>query len=225
MKSVHTTLLLILVAVLVFTPAHAQLDIGLTAGLDLPRDQTGQDVATTFAEDAVFGGFAELTLSAPFSLRAEVQYTHRTATVTLPGVQSGSGPSNVYSLNYMQFPVDMRLTFGGTKLRGFVFGGTTIGTLMRAVEEKSEVQNDGGSGAPPPSASSGLPTQEEIFNPVDLSLDVGGGAAYGFTKDLFFSSEIRYMFGVNDAAGDPVLDASSWHVRNVRILGGLYYVF
>jgi hypothetical protein len=230
MKPVLVPVLALALTLLAYLPCSAQLNVGLTAGLELPKGNNG---TSEFQNNLVFGGFAELALSSPFSLRVEMQYSKKEASVTIPGLDGGGSSSDgggMYSLNYMQFPVDMRLNFGSADFRGFVFGGTTIGTLMSAVREAKGLDADGGNGlpsTPAPATIPGMPTTDQLFNTVDMTLDLGGGASYAIAKDLFFSGEVRYMFGMDDTEdGDgSVLKASNWSARSMKIMTGLSYSF
>lgn len=219
---------LFLLAVIATSPAQL-LNLGVTAGVDLPRgERTDGEFITELHTNIVYGGFAELILASPFSLRFEAQYAQKEASVRASGVSTDAGERDVYSLNLMEFPVDMRLNFGSTTFRGFASVGTTVGTLLEAARRSDDhgrqpVGRSAMSSNGPHSVDEHF--EHEMFQPVSLTLDLGIGASYAIARNFYLSAEVRRLFSPSDDSQSPITDPASWVPQSTKVMTGMYYSF
>jgi hypothetical protein len=150
MKILRALVPVALVPLLLTVAAYAaDVSLGVHAGLSIPNIRGNADdvLSQGFSsrQGPFFGIFLETRVSPLFSLVADVNYTSQggkrdgmqpiTMDMGLPPLPDGmyyyADFHNETILNYLEFPVQARLTFG-TKWRFFLNAGPYVGILLNA---------------------------------------------------------------------------------------------
>jgi hypothetical protein len=214
MKSVRTLLFVLIIgyAATLSLPAQTLL-AGVRAGVNI-ASATSDDGSVSSKAGLLLGALAQINLWGPLNFRAEAQYVQKGGKFV--GETSTSGPSipTTLDLNYLDIPLNLTLKIGPDAF--FVYGtaGTTLGALLSATAINSL---DG--------QKRELASQ---FNPVDISLDLGGGVGFEVAPHLVVIGDVLYSLGLTDAAKNgtsqtSVFNSDSWKARNVKITTGLYF--
>ncbi len=203
----HTLLPLALIGITAVTAQAQVFMAGVRVGANIASASTDADVSAKTG--LVLGALAQLQIWGPLNFRAEAQYAQKggkfVAESSVTGPQLPSGNIN---LNYLDIPLNLTLKVGGSSF--FVYGtaGTTVGTLLSAAADNTSQD------------------VKSLFNPIDLSLDLGGGVGFEIAPHLSIVGDLLYSFGLTDAAktnAEPVLNADSWKARNLKLTTGLYF--
>jgi hypothetical protein len=187
-------------AILLLTAAAyaADVSLGMHAGLSIPniRGNATDVLSQGFSsrQGPFFGIFLETRVSPLFSLVADVNYTSQggkkdgmqpiTMDMGLPPLPDGmyyyADFHNETILNYLEFPVQARLTFG-TKWRFFLNAGPYVGILLNAkavTSGSSDIYFDGDPITPGPVPFDAETDVKDSLKSVNIGLTGGGGVMH-----------------------------------------------
>ncbi len=197
---VRSTLASIVLAVLLSSAAGlaADISLGVHGGISIPniRGNSTDVLSQGFSsrQGPFFGAFMETKVSPLFSLVVDVNYTSQggkrdgmqpiTFDMGLPPLPPGmyyfADFNNETILNYLEFPVQARLTFG-TKWRFFLNAGPYVGILLNAksvTSGSSDIFFDGDPITPGPVPFDAETDVKDSLKSVNVGLIGGGGVMH-----------------------------------------------
>ena len=188
-------------------------ELGIHAGVNVAGTPTFSTIASEARNGIILGGSASFEISPPFRLQVEAQYVQRGIEFTNSSVTGA--PTDIYQLNYLEVPVNIRMGFG-SRFRVYGLAGTNIGTLLSATRQINHT--DG--------ASEEFDEKEEISS-TNIGLELGGGMSYGITSKMAVVADARYTFGLNEVQQnqqpESLLNRSAWKARDFKITTGLLF--
>jgi len=206
--------LVVLLALCVFSPASAQVNLGVLGGLNLARIEVdpkpeGLEISNLTAFG--FGGVLDYSLNESIALRLEPMYLQK-------GYKS---VAEMYNLivegeekhTYIEFPVMLKYAFGTSEIKPFIIAGPTIGYLLSA---KMKSNWDG------QSTEIDFKDSRKTF---DFGLCFGAGVSVPMSNNSIFL-EARYALGLTnifdnpDESGDP---DSELKTRGIHIFAGITF--
>lgn len=207
----RTAYLLTALALVLASPAvNAQtLSAGVYGGVNIARAET--ELEGSAQTGLVVGAAFEVALFSPLSFRAEAQFVQKGSSLEFTTSQGIPATNADYTLNYLEIPINLKFDIGSEEVPLYLFAGTTVGTLLSAVEKSNTEQSNN--------------DVADAFNRFDLSFDLGGGIGYRLAKHLTTIADVRYSFGLTDIAKEhnDLLAVDSWKARNIKIVLGLYF--
>jgi hypothetical protein len=182
------------------------LSAGINAGVDISTANTSEDLSLSSRKGLILGGAVELTLVQPLTFRAGIQYVEKGFQVT---TTSGGTTAGDYNFNYLDFPINLKLSLGNPSFDPFVFAGTTLGTVLSATQVANGTSQD----------------VKDQLSSVAMSLDLGGGIGFEFSRHLSLVTQATYSFGLTDAAKEQssFFNRSSWKARELKLTTGLFF--
>jgi opacity protein-like surface antigen len=179
---------------------------GLKAGVNFANVLLAPDLPTGFSKSArtgfLGGAFAEARLSDVFSVQFEALYTQKGFEVSSP-----SGKAT-YRLDYLEFPLTAKATFGSGPLRPYLFAGPNVGIRLSA-----DAETESGSG-----------DFQDATRTTDIAVDLGAGVSYRLSGGTALLLEGRYSVGlVNVFNTGPA--GGTVNTRDLKILAGVTFGF
>ena len=179
-------------------------NFGVEAGLNFGNSTTSPtSLSTTARTGLMIGGFADIGFSEMISLWGEVYYIQKGAEFSI--VTSSGSATATAKFNYLELAPLLKLKFGTSEFKPFVFAGPSLGINLNAEgESKSGTQ----------SSTTDL---KSITESTDFALAFGAGDEFkvGPTTGLMIS--IRYSLGLSDIDKDAT---SSWKSNGLQLLLG-----
>jgi len=146
------------------------------------------------------GAIFELGTNRPLSLSFEPTYV-------VKGTEFDIGETLAEArLNYLEFPVLARLNLDlSPNFRLFGMAGPNVAVNLDADFDEET-----------------LLTKDDV-EPVDVLLDVGGGAGLGIAPALSLIGEVRYSHGFMDILEEDTEPVQEWNVRDLKVSAGLLW--
>ncbi len=163
--------------------SFAQIKLGVGAGLNFANASiTPSTVSTTTRTGFMVGGVFEIALSSSISLQPELIYIQK-------GCAASQGNTSVTEkFSYIEIPVLLKVKFGTSEFKPYVFGGPAIALNMSAEEE----------------LNNGTQTQtndlKNVIESTDFGLQFGAGADYSINPKTILFGDIRYALGLSNIA-------------------------
>jgi hypothetical protein len=191
--------------------AQGKIALGLRAGVNIANVSLdpGLDGGNTKSARMgfLFGGIFEYAINNMIALQAQPAYCQRgyklESTEFIPTL------TGTIKLDYIEVPVLVKLTFGSTEFKPYVFAGPNIAMLLSA---KSKVEMGGQS-------------QENDFKDnvksTDLGLDVGAGVSYWLKADMGLYLDARYSLGLTNLSKDS--SEGTAKSGDIKICAGLLF--
>jgi hypothetical protein len=193
-------------------PAAAQtIGIGIRGGYNFAFANRGGDTIGDPNQGIVLGAAATLELFPAFALQGGIQYVKKNNRfeLVLPG---GETRTESYQFDYLELPLSMTLDFGSGSPRLYGLLGTTVGTLLVATGGDPEQNAD-------------TTDYSESLDPIDMSVDIGLGAALDLSEHMTFLVEAKYNYGLLDIYHhtETATNLNSWRARDLKAIAGLYF--
>ncbi len=179
---------------------------GLKGGVNFANVLLAPDLPAGFSKSGrtgfLGGAFAQARLSDLFSVQLEAFYTQKGFEVS-----SAAGKAT-YRLDYLEFPLTAKATFGTGPLRPYLFAGPNVGYRLSA-----DVDTGVGSG-----------DFRDTTRTTDIGVDFGTGVTYRLSGGTGLLLEGRYSVGlVNIFSTGPV--GGTVNTRDLKILAGVAFEF
>jgi opacity protein-like surface antigen len=211
--------LLVVVAWGVASNLSAQnVELGIHAGINLAGAPSVSNLPAEARNGIILGGSASIEIAPPFRLQVEARYVQRGIQFTntsVSGMPGSTVPTDIYNLNYLEIPVNIRIGFGST-FAVYALAGTNVGTLLSATRELNHT--DG--------ASEQI-DEKDMLNTTNFALELGGGMSYAVSKHIAIAADVRWDFGLNqikeNAASESLLTRSAWKPQDMQITTGLIF--
>lgn len=179
---------------------------GLKGGVNFANALLAPDLPAGFSKSArtgfIGGAFVEARLSGTFSLQLEAFYTQK-------GFEVSSAAGKATSrLDYLEFPLTAKATFGSGPFRPYLFAGPNVGYRLSADAE----------------TGSGSGDIRDATRTTDIAVDLGAGVSYQLREGPRLVLEGRYSVGlVNIFNTGPA--GGTVNTRDLKILGGVTFAF
>ena len=179
---------------------------GLKGGVNFANALLAPDLPTGFSKSArtgfLGGAFAEARLSDVFSVQFEAFYTQKGFEVS-----SAAGKAT-YRLDYLEFPLTAKATFGSGPLRPYLFAGPNVGYRLSADVDTGSSSAD----------------FRDATRTTDIGVDLGAGVSYRLSRGTGLLLEGRYSVGlVNIFSTGPA--GGTVNTRDLKILAGVTFAF
>jgi hypothetical protein len=177
---------------------------GLKAGVNFADVLLAPDLPPGFSKSArtgfLGGAFAQARLSDVFSVQLEAFYTQKGFEV------SSAAGRIIYRLDYLEFPLTAKATFGSGPLRPYLFAGPNVGYRLSAdaatAADSGEFRN--------------------ATRNTDIGIDLGAGVLYRLDGGTGLLLEGRYSAGlVNIFSTGPA--GGTVNTRDLKILVGVTF--
>lgn len=208
----RVVILTIIVGAMLSVGARAQsVLLGAHAGVNFSTASADEKLSLSSTRGLILGALLDITVVDPIAFRVGLQYVEEGSEFVVTSSSStppGTAPT-VYELNYLDLPVNLKMNFGTYSFGVYVFGGTTVGSLLSAHR-----------------ISSGQSTDiSEDINSVNVSLDLGAGLGFEIAPRLSFLADGTFSFGLTDVAKSTgaLDDTDSWKARNFKLITGINY--
>jgi opacity protein-like surface antigen len=193
--------------------AHAQatLGLGIRGGINFANaalEPLGTDETTSGMTGAVLGAVFEYAVNDMVAFQAQPAYCRRGVAIEYPFLDSRW--KETAKLAYLEIPLLVKLNFGTTNIKPYLFAGLDVAILMSA---KGVFDTDG--------QSVERDLDKGDFNNTDLGLDVGAGMEYRLDRSIGLFLDARYSMGITDI--NIVSDRSSWKSRDIKICAGVLF--
>lgn len=191
--------------------AQAQsISIGVYVGANIATVETTGGGTASQHYGPIAGTAFEVGLMEALAFRAEVQYVQRGGKLELISSSSGTPTSTKYTLDYLEIPINVRLNLNEGSPTLYVYGGTTLGTLLAATADRGEQTDQ---------------DVKNSFKTTTISLDLGGGVDVALSELIHFRGDLRYNYALTDEASQQqeFFDADSWKSRAIKAVVGLYF--
>lgn len=158
----------------------------------------------------IAGAAFEVGIIDPLAFRAEVQYVQRGGKLELITSSSSVPVITEYTLDYLEIPVNLRLGLNQGSPMFYVYGGTTLGTLLAATANRGEQTDQ---------------DVKNSFETATISLDLGGGVDVELSKTIHLRGDLRYNYAITDEARQQqaFFDADSWKSQAIKGVVGVYF--
>ena len=182
----------------------AEFSWGLKAGVTFANVLLAPDLPPGFSKSArtgfLGGAFAQARLSDVFSVQLEAFYTQKGFEVS-----SAAGKAT-YRLDYLEFPLTAKATFGSGLLRPYLFAGPSVGYRLSAGAESGVGSAD----------------LRDATRTTDVGVDLGAGVLYRPNGGTGLLLEARYSVGlVNIFNTGPA--GGTVNTRDLKILAGVTF--
>src|SRR5262245_31671270 len=142
MRRAQAALLVVLIWCVAPDLMAQSVELGIHAGMNVAGAPTASSITAVARNGIVLGASASFEISPPFRLGVEAQYVQRSIKLTNSSTGISSfAPTDIYNLNYLEVPVNLRIGFGST-FRVYALAGTNVGTLLSASRQLD--RTDGG---------------------------------------------------------------------------------
>lgn len=191
--------------------AQAQsLSMGVYVGANIATVETTGGGTASEHYGPIAGAAFEVGLMEALAFRAEAQYVQRGGKLELTSSSSSTPITTEYSLDYLEVPINMRLNLNEGSPTFYVYGGTTLGTLLAATADRGEQTDQ---------------DVKNSFETITISLDLGGGVDVALSELIHFRGDVRYNYALTDEARQQqeFFDADSWKSRAIKAVVGLYF--
>ncbi len=188
-------------------------ELGVYAGLDIGGTASTSSIQTAARNGIVLGGSLTIPIAPPFlKLGIGAQYVKSGLTLGLAPALGSASPTDIYNVNYLEIPVNVRVGVGGA-FQVYALAGTNVGTLLTAAREV-EGNQDAGAGA-----------SGEDLTKVRIALEFGGGASYALSSAVSVSLDARYAYTVNEQSytSAGLTSPSTWTPRDLKLTSGLLF--
>ncbi len=197
---------MIILAVAMFTlitvlPANAQVNLGVVGGLNLAKvsfdpDPDGVDLSNRTAFG--IGGVLNFGLGETLALQLEPMFLQKGAKATGQGI---TGETELKA-SYIEVPAMLKFAFGSGDTKPYVIAGPTIGYLLSAKQDETDIKDD--------------------VKSIDFGLTFGGGVSLPMGNNTVFV-EGRYSFGLADINDDSDPDADKIKTKGIQIMAGITF--
>jgi hypothetical protein len=190
------------IAMLLFAhTAAAQLHVGLSGGLVFSEADQSRLYNTRASSTTTFfwGGLLDYSVTRGFSIVFEPSYVEK-GTFARPIAIQGYVPKVSFDQTYLELPVLLKYSFGGT-IRPHIVLGSTVGVNLSS-KVRAEVSGPGLGRLEVESDVAGL------VRDFEYSLEFGGGASYELDEYISLSIEARYSYGISNVVRKGSFTAS-----------------
>jgi hypothetical protein len=197
------------VGVLLSLPIASPAQIGMRAGIRAGTNFSGYSsetsaTSTRGGSGLILGVIVEKNLLGPLDMQLELLYTQREITGSAGSESSGDSISWLSKLEYVQFPLTLKVTGPVAGFKAYAFAGPNLGVRVN-----------------PDGATAG-----GTFENIDFGLDVGGGLEYPVLPLISLMLDLRYTYGITDVFNYYVGDGQgTLKSRDVKLLGGVIFGF
>ena len=184
MRRLWVAIAVLTLVVLLAGSSRAQMTFaaGPRIGFNLGSCSLDPDVSANVTKGGrfgmIFGATAEVGFTKMFYAVLEPIYIQKGFKI------EGTGGSETYSFNYLNFPLYFKVKFLQGKLRPYAFLGPDFGIMLSATQT---------------SVRTGQASTDFDFSTyigTDFSLDFGGGAEYAVAPKISVIGDVRYMLGL-----------------------------
>lgn len=150
------------------------------------------------------GGILEVQISKRYSIYLEPIYAEKGSETDLPS--PGDDLDNTLELNYLLFPIHLKVRFNYGKVNPYIFAGPYLGyasklqMVMKNTDEVIDVKDE--------------------FRRSDLGVDIGAGTEIQVVKKLFIAVDGRYSIGLRDISAGSL---SNFKNRGILVLAGILF--
>jgi hypothetical protein len=205
MKRLFATAIPALLVLTLASVGHAQLAVGVRAGLSY--SSLGGDVKTDSKTGFMAGAFAGIGISGNWGIQPEISYVQKGAKIE--GIDPGTAETQTITtkLDYieLQLPVDVDLPVESESVNPRLYAGPTFGIALSC-----KVESDAPEDQPVDCKDDVKSTDYGLVFGIGVELGSGPGA---------FVADLRYDMGlanINDAGSDPTTSKN----RGIQILIG-----
>lgn len=182
-------------------PAKAQVNFGVIGGLNLANvsfdpDPDGVDISnrTGFG----IGGVLSFGLGETLALQLEPMFLQKGAKATGQGI---TGETELKA-SYIEVPAMLKFAFGSGEIKPYVMAGPTIGYLLSAKQDETDIKDD--------------------VKSIDFGLTFGGGVSLPMGNNTVFV-EGRYSLGLTDINDDSDPNADKIKTKGIQIMAGITF--
>lgn len=222
-RTIRQVMIHVAMSALLCVPAWQSLDAQVHARLGLKTgimfaNQTHRfpdfDVTTNERTGLIVGGIVEIGLSDLWHLEFDPGYVQKG--VNYPGVvvTPDNSPDSlgtlelIHKLDYLEFPLHLKIMSKHSDARFFGYLGPNIGILLSAKETAE--------GYPIPGITDTAYDISSAFENVDFSLELGGGAEYRVSPEVSLLGEVSYSHGLTDLTRSNLVTTRSYGI-NIEI--------
>jgi len=167
------------------TAASAQfVDIGFRVGMNSGSATIDPEISLDARTGLTVGALVDIGLADWMGIQGEIQYTQRGARLAIPttiGTVKGT-----YQLDYIQFPLVVKGSYGTAPVRAYLLTGPSLGLLFSAratgtvagQDTTADLKND--------------------FRSTEVSLEIGGGTEIIVSPGMMIATDIRYGIGLSN---------------------------
>ncbi len=194
-----SVLVMALFTLITVLSANAQVNFGVIGGLNLANvsfdpDPDGVDLSnrTGFG----IGGVLSFGLGETLALQLEPMFLQKGAKATVQGF----GETELKS-SYIEVPAMLKFAFGSSDTKPYVIAGPTIGYLLSAKQDETDIKDD--------------------VKSIDFGLTFGGGVSLPMGNNTVFV-EGRYSLGLSDI-NDDSSDDTKIKTKGIQIMAGFTF--
>jgi opacity protein-like surface antigen len=213
-------------------PAEAQMPLGdgfprlnggfraginiANAALDPDFSQNSPQTTHSSKLGAVVGGALEYQFDPMVAVGFEMQYAQRGVIVDYVDFRGGGPATGTIRLDYLEFPVLLKLKLGDPPFRGILFAGPNFGfNLVAQGTYKYSDTSEGGSNF--------TADMDDYFQRADIGIDFGAGLEYNLNPSVFIIGDVRYTYGLTDATQEVPRGTEIWNTRDIRAMVGVMF--
>ena len=194
---------------------RAGLNVG-NAALDPDFSQNSPQTTHSSKLGAVVGGTLEYQFDPMLAVGFEMQYAQRGVIVDYTNFRGAGPATGTIRLDYLEFPVLLKLKLGDPPFRGILFAGPNFGFNMVAQGDYRYADTlEGGSNF--------TADMDDYFQRADIGIDVGAGLEYNLSPSLFIVGDVRYTYGLTDATQEVPRGTEIWNTRDIKAMVGVLF--
>lgn len=166
-------------------PVSAQsVDIGFRVGMNSGSATIDPEISLATRTGLTVGALVDVGFTDWMGVRGEIQYAQRGARLAIPtpiGTVKGT-----YQLDYIQFPLLLKGTYGTSPVRAYALAGPSVGLLFSARAIGTVAGQD---------TTADL---KDDFKSTEISLEIGGGTEISVSPVMTIAAEVRYGIGLSN---------------------------
>ncbi len=181
-------------------PASGQVNFGVIGGLNLASlsfDPDPQGVDLSNRTGIGIGGVLSFGVGETLALQLEPMFLQKGSKATVQGF----GETELKA-SYIEVPAMLKFAFGSSDTKPYVMAGPTVGFLLSAKQDETDIKDD--------------------VKSIDFGLTFGGGVSLPMGNNTVFV-EGRYSFGLADINDDSDPDADKFKTKGIQIMAGITF--
>ncbi len=208
MKNLNYLVIVLLVSI-IYTNANAQkMAIGIEGGINISNASINPTVTTDARTGVIIGTLLDVNFTNQITLTPGIRFTMKGFSNTYTNA-NGVSQTDTYKLNYLEFPVLLKVKFPLTEIKPYLAAGPVFGIKLSANLDQT---------AGSQSASSDVSNNVES---IDFGLLFAGGMDFKVGTSTFLFFQAGYQLGLSNIAKNT----GTTTIKNyaIQITGGVKF--
>ncbi len=203
MKNLNYLVIVLLVSLLYTNAKSQSLAIGIEGGINISNINVTPTITTSSRTGLIIGSLLDINITPTITVTPGIRYIMKGASNISDGI------TFTQKVNYLEFPVLLKVKFPLTEIKPYLAGGPVLGIQLSATEDQTNGTQ---------SASADI---SNLVETIDFGLLFAGGMDFKVATKTALFVQFGYQFGLSNI----LKNSTTTTIKNsgIQITGGVKF--